>query len=223
MMRILKRVGRLIIENFWWKVLSLAIAVVLWVVVASEPELATFATVRLEYRNLPEDLEISSQSDNSVLLELRGPSGELRGLGDGGIHPAVVLNMSNVRPGERTFAIDNSDVQLMHGVRLVRAIPSEVRFRFERHRVRNVTVLPRFVGEGQNGYTVAGYTVDPKQLQIVGPNSRVTRITSVVTDPMDVSSMVGTAEFHVNAFVDDAYVHFQDSPQVTVTVTMKKM
>ena len=61
---------------------SLAIAVTIWASVASEPELATFATVRLEYRNLPEDLEIASHPVTSITLELRGPSGELRGLGE---------------------------------------------------------------------------------------------------------------------------------------------
>ena len=44
----------------------------------------------------------------------------------------------------------------------------------------------------------------------------------MVTDPVDVSGVVGSAEFHVNAFVEDPYVRFQSSPQVTVAVTMKK-
>jgi len=79
---------QLVFHNLWWKLLSLAIAVVLWALVASEPELYEFATVRLEYRNLPDDLEISSDPVSSVSLELRGPSGELRGVGDG-IRPAV--------------------------------------------------------------------------------------------------------------------------------------
>jgi len=44
----------------------------------------------------------------------------------------------------------------------------------------------------------------------------------VVTDPVDVSSVVGRSGFRVNAFVSDAYVRFAASPQVVVTVTMKK-
>jgi len=51
---------QLVFHNLGWKLLALAIAVVLWALVASEPELSEFATVRLEYRNLPEDLEIGS-------------------------------------------------------------------------------------------------------------------------------------------------------------------
>src|SRR5690242_3570199 len=89
-------------QNFWWKMLSLAIAVGIWWVVAIEPELSTFETVRLEYKNLPDDLEISSDPVESVVLELRGPSGELRGVGEG-IRPAVILDMSTVLPGQRTF------------------------------------------------------------------------------------------------------------------------
>ena len=212
---------RLVFHNFGWKLLSLAAAVVLWALVASEPELSTFATVRLEYRNLPDDLEISSDPVGSVSLELRGPSGELRAAGDG-IQPAVVLEMSDVRPGERTFTIGAGNVKLARGVRMVRSIPSEVRFLFERRMVRFVPVVVRIAGQGQNGYTVAHQSVAPDRLAIAGPSSHVARITAAVTDPVDLSSVVGTSEFRVNAFVEDSFVRFQSSPQVVVTVTMKK-
>ncbi|HEV3196413.1 MAG TPA: CdaR family protein, partial [Bryobacteraceae bacterium] len=69
---------------------------------------------------------------------------------------------------------------------------------------------------------VAGQGVQPADLQIEGPAKRVSRIAEVVTDPVDVSSVVGSSEFRVNAFVDDAYVRFRSTPQVVVTVTMKK-
>ena len=212
---------RLVFHNFWWKLLALAIAVVLWALVASEPELSEYATVRLEYRNLPDNLEISSDPVSEVSLELRGPSGELRGAGDG-IQPAVVLDMSDVQPGERTFTIGAGNVQLARGVRLVRSIPSEVRFLFERHLVRSVPVVVRFSGQGQNGYVVARQSVAPDHLEVAGPSSRVARITAAVTDPVDLSSVVGTSEFRVNAFVDDSFVRFHSSPQVVVTVSMKK-
>ena len=219
--RVLRWTLHLVFHNFGWKLLAVAIAVVLWAVVASEPELSEYATVRLEYRNLPDDLEIGSDPVSQVSLELRGPSGELRGVGDG-IQPAVVLDMSDVQPGERTFTIGASNVKLARGVRLVRSIPSEVRFLFERRTVRFVPVVVRTTGQGQNGYTVAHQSVVPDRLEIAGPGNRVARITAAVTDPVDLSSVVGTSQFRVNAFVDDSFVRFQTSPQVVVTVTMKK-
>jgi len=97
-------------QNIGWKLLSLAIALVVWGVVANEPELSTFATVSVEYRNLPDDLEISSDPVSTVKLELRGPSGELRGVGDGGARPEVILDMSTVQPGDRTFPVGDGSV-----------------------------------------------------------------------------------------------------------------
>jgi len=212
----------LLFENFGWKALSLASAITLWWLVASEPELAGFATVRLEYKNLPPDLEISSEPVSSVTLELQGPSGVLRGVGDGGLQPAVVLDMSGVTPGERTFAISGANVQVARGVQLVRAIPSEVHFAFERRAEQEVPVYARITGNGRNGYVVQDSQVTPAKLQIEGPASRVARIQSVFTDPVDVSNVVGSQEFKVNAFIGDPYVRFQNSPQVTVKVTMRK-
>jgi len=217
-----KTLPALVFHNFGWKALSLVAALAFWWLVASEPELSSFATVRVVYKNLPDDLEISSEPAASISLELRGPSGELRGLGDGGLHPAVVLDMSAVQPGQRTFAISGANVQLSRGVRLVRAVPSEVRFDFERRMERDVPVVARFDGEGQNGYVVAQAKVSPSVLRIAGPASRVARIQTVRTDPVDISSVVGSWEFHVNAFVEDQYVRFETSPQVTVVVTMRK-
>ena len=85
----------LVTHNFGWKVLALASAFVIWALVASEPELSTFATVRLEYRNMPDDLEISAAPTEMVALELRGPASELRGAARAGL-PTVVLDMSGV-------------------------------------------------------------------------------------------------------------------------------
>ena len=80
----------------------------------------------------------------------------------------------------------------------------------------------RVSGEGHDGYFVASQNVRPSRLEIVGPASHVARVTQAITDAVDVSQVVGTSEFRVNAFLNDPYVRFQGSPQVEVIVTMKK-
>ncbi len=127
------------------------------------------------------------------MLELRGPSGALRGVGDA-IHPAVVIDMSDAQPGEHTFSIGERNVKLMRGVRLVRAIPSEVRFQFEPRRTRTVPVRVRFLSEGQNGYVVSQCQVDPPDVEITGPRSRVARIAAVIADPIDLAQRHGHLE-----------------------------
>lgn len=222
MRRPLRWLVDLVSKNVGWKLLSLAMAVMLWVLVASEPELSTFTSAQLEYKNLPDDLEMSSEPVPTVSLELRGSTGVLSALTDSSTRPAVILDMSNVYAGERTFAIDSGSVKLPRGVRLVRAQPSQVRFTFEHRLSKRLPVVVHFNGDGANGYIVASVQVEPSTLTVAGPASHVARVRTADTDPVDVSAVVGTSQFRSNVYINDPYVRFQSSPQVTVTVTMRK-
>src|ERR1017187_1412725 len=181
-MRLLKWLAGLLTQNLGWKLLSLGIAVVLWALVATEPELSTFAVVGVEYKNLPDDLEISTDLVSSLRLELRGPSGALRGLGEGGMRPEAILDMSGVEPGERTFEIGAGNVKLPRGVRLVGAMPPAVRFRFERSDTRTVPIKPRFTNDENNGYVVAQAAVSPGVVEITGAASRVAKAGAALAD-----------------------------------------
>ena len=208
----------LVTRNPGWKLLSLAIAVVVWGMVANEPELSTFTTVGVEYRNLPENMEISSDPVSTVKLELRGPSGELRGVNSAS--PAVILDMAKVQPGERTFPIGDDNVKLTRGVHLVRAIPSMVRFHFERRAERTVKVTPRF--RERSGYEVSDFTVTPDSIAIAGPASHIAQVDTVLTDPVNVPASEGSFDYPVNTFIDDPYVRFPGVSRVTVVVTVRK-
>lgn len=222
MTRYLKVAFGLIFDRAGWKLLSLAVAIAIWAMVASEPELSTFVSTQVEYKNLPPDIEISSNPVTTVLLELRGPSGELQGLGGEGVHPQIILDLTSARPGEHTYAIDRNSVKLPRGVHLVGELPAQVHFDFETRAHRTVPVVVRFTGEGHNGYVVASEELTPKTVEIEGASSHVTADNEVVTDPVDVSDVVGPTTFRVTAYAADPFVHLRTSPQVTVTVTMKK-
>jgi YbbR domain-containing protein len=221
-MKLLNWLREVLTQNLGWKLLSLGIAVVLWALVASEPELSTFATVGVEYKNLPDNLEISSDLVSSVRLELRGPSGALRGLGDGSMQPEVILDMSAVEPGERTFDIGAGNVKLPRGMRMVEARPPAVRFRFEWSETRMVRIWPRYTDEENTGYEVTKVVVSPQTVEIVGPASRVAKVKSALADEVDLPSRAGTFEYHVSAYLEDPLVRFVKVRQVTVAVTVKK-
>ena len=212
----------LIFNRFWWKLLSLAVAAIIWATVASEPELSTFANTQVEYKNLPSDLELASNPVTTVLLELRGPSGELLGLGGESVHPQIILDFSSATPGAHTYGIADGVVRLPRGVHFVSAIPSQVHFNFEVRADTTVPVQPAFSGEGVNGYVVASSTVNPESVRIVGPASHISATREALTDPVDVANAVGTASYRVTAFVVDPYVRIDGPTKVSVTVTMKK-
>jgi len=215
------RALRLITHNFGWKLLSLLIAAAIWVVVASEPELSTFAVARVELENLPGNLELASEPQTTVLLELRGPAGELNGMADVGRRPAVVLNMAGETPGEHTFPITTANVKLPRGVRMVRITPAEVRFDFDREMTRQVPVEPRFTGL-KPGEQIAAVSVDPQEVSIVGPRKRILAVAHVLTDAIDAGTDTGFEKVQVNVYSSDQFVRFVSTSRVTVSFTVRK-
>ena len=100
-------------------------------------------------------------------------------------------------------------------------MPSQVRFtRAEAH--PQCAGWRPVHGRRQNGYLLANVDVEPKELELTGPRGRVSRVTSVMTDQIDLSNVTGVSEFHVNVFVDDPFLRFESAPEAAVTVTMKK-
>ena len=199
-------------RNIWWKLFALLIAVLLWIAVANEPELSTFVSVPVQFKDLPETLEISSDVVEKVELEMSGPSGELRSFTAN--RTAVVLDMADAVPGERSYAIDEDVVHLPRGLRLIRTIPSQVRFVFEVRRQRSVPVVPRFTG------VPAKFEVTPASVIIEGPESKLKNVNAVVTDRIDLTNGTGSATFHVNAFPEDPHVRIKSGSEVVVHVTI---
>jgi len=211
-----------LMQNLGWKLLSLALAFGLWLAVVGEPEMASTVAVPIQYKHIPADLEISSDLTERVHLEVQGPGARLQSFNLAGA--AVVLDLASVsRPGEQTFTIDQRTLTLPVGVRLVRAVPSQLRIVFERRASREVPVRARTSGAPADGYRVLNILINPETLKIVGPEKRVRRVESAETDLIDLASAAASAEFHVHAFMDDPHVRFDATPRVTVKVVIEKV
>src|SRR3989454_9226924 len=150
-------------RNAGWKLFALLVSVLLWLTYARDPEVGTFVSVPVEYRGMPDDLEIGSDLVGSVSIDLRGPSGKIENFN--AAKSAVVLDFSGIhKPGERTFQIDERNINLPTGMRLVRAIPAQIRLQFESRTRQDVPVQVRFAGTAPKGYQVAEYDAQPKTL-----------------------------------------------------------
>src|SRR5882672_12506370 len=158
----------LITRNSGWKVFSLLVALLLWLAYARDPEVGTFVSAPVEYRGMPDGLEISSDLVGSVTIDLLGPASKIENFN--AAKSAVVLDFSDIhKPGERTFQIDERNISLPTEMRLVRAIPAQIRLQFERRTSQDVPVQVRFSGSPPAGYRIARYVADPQELTLVGP------------------------------------------------------
>jgi len=206
-------------SDLGWKLVCLAIAVVLWMGASGTGQLTSSVAAPVQYRNLPRELDISSDMVEQVHLHLRGPSQELSKLTPRGM--AVVIDLSKVRvPGERTFTIDRSMLSLPPDVSLERAVPAQIRLRMENRASREVPIALR-LQHVPPGMEVVSQDLSPAQINIVGPESRVAALKIVETDPVDLTGVeIGEVEMRTNVFAGDPQVSIAGSAVVTIKLRL---
>lgn len=214
---------RLLTENPGWKLAALGISAFLWYAFVGETELAASLPAAVQFKNVPQDLEMSSDTFDRLFLRLKGPATRLNAASLRDV--TVQLDLSQVHgPGERTYTLTGDNLRLPAGVEVLRIVPSQMRLRFDKRVTRDVPVEIRFAGPAPEGYRITGQRAQPATVRVTGPENRVQRLHSVHTDAIDLSSTVSNAEFRVPAFVPDPQVRFDgQSPLITVRVLMEKL
>lgn len=212
---------RILTQNLGWKLLSLLIAFALWLTLGRDPETATSLVARVHYMNLAGDLDISSGMPGEVTLELRGPSRRLQQANPASVN--VILDFANVQgPGERTFNITAKDANLPLGVTFSRAVPAQIRVRFDRILTRDVPVEVRFSGAPPAGYEVLRADLQPATLRVSGPESHVAGVATLQADPIDLTGIVGERSGRVHVFTGDPQVQLVSQSGVSYKVSVQK-
>ena len=214
---------RTLTENLGLKLAALLAAVLLWWFLAGESQVAMSVPASVQFRNLPPELELSTEAIDRLFLKVRGPATRVTSLALA--QTALVLDLDGAQsPGERTFNITSANLTLPAGVSLIHVVPSQVKVRLERRVTRDIPVEVRFAGPPPRGYRVSSHDVVPRTLRISGPESRLESINAVHTDPVDLASKIGTAEYRVSAALPDPYVRFENpAPVVAVAVAVEKI
>jgi YbbR domain-containing protein len=209
-----------ITDNWGLKLLSVLVAVLLWLATVGEPEIITAQSVPIQYRNTPPNLEISSELTDTALIEMRGSSERL----SSPTNAVVILDLGgNPRPGERTYSILAEHVKLPPGIAFLRAVPSQIRLRFEYRVSREVPVVVRYSAPAPDGFRIGRQEISPEVVRIVGPESRVNTIDKVQTDPVDLAARDELQTFRVHPFVGDPQVRIERSDlMISVKVDLEK-
>ena len=138
--------------NLPLKVLSLAVAVVLWLAVSGQSTVERNIRVPLEYQNVPPGMEIVGDPPGSADVRLRGSSGNLARVVQGDV--VAALDLTNARPGTRIFNLRASEVRVPFGVSVVQVTPPTISLDFEYAGQKVVPVSPVIEGDPEPGFVV---------------------------------------------------------------------
>jgi YbbR domain-containing protein len=209
-----------LLNNFGLKILSLGFAVVLWLAVARDPQAVVAVEVPIEFNNIPQNLEISSENIPRIQIRLRGPEHTIRRLQPSDVYAGLELN--GQKAGDHTFDITSRQIHQPLGLEVIQVVPSQIRMSFDTSMTRQVEVRPRITGTFMQGYRIGRVTTKPLAVTISGPSKHVEAIESAITDPLDVTGVMDRITATRHAYVSDPLVQVIDTDPVQVTVYVEK-
>jgi YbbR domain-containing protein len=214
-------VRRLFTENLGLKGLSMALALLLWFVIAGETTSEMGLQVPLEMQNFPKDLELTGDAVDSVEVRLRASPGVIHALGPGQV--SAQIDLKGAGEGERILQLTPESIRVPFGVSVVKINPSILTLNFERTLQKIVLVRPRLTGRPAAGFEVGEVTSDPAEVMIAGPKSRVQEIESAFTEPIRLDAARSTLTEAVNLGLEDPFLRIQGSPRVEVTARIRPL
>ncbi|HEU4711347.1 MAG TPA: CdaR family protein [Pyrinomonadaceae bacterium] len=179
--RVEKWLRRIFLEDWSLKLLSLAIAIVLWLVVTGQNEPVTaHVNVQLNFIR-PQMLEISNDPPRTVDVMLTGSRNKLDDLT--ALDLVATVDISDQHAGERVLRLaDKAQISLPQGVKVDGFQPSAIPIRLEPIVERQIAIEPKIEGKPEEGYEVYGIRPSKGSVTVRGPESRVNAIQKVFTE-----------------------------------------
>jgi YbbR domain-containing protein len=212
-------VRRHVFHNLGLKLTSLVLATGLWLAISSSPQSEVALNVAIIFRNMPADLEISSENIPAVQIRVRGPERIVGRLQASAIRAEI--DLSGMKAGEHTFDLTKS-IGVPDRLELAQVVPSEVHVSFDTRATRRVPVRPRVTGTPAPGYDIARVDPNPNEVEIIGPTKQIESVDSAITDPVDVTGVLDQITVVRPAYVSDPLIQVTDPNAVRITITMQK-
>src|ERR1041385_7274014 len=179
--RVEKLLRRIFIEDWSLKLLSLGIAIVLWLLVTGQNQPVTaHVNVQLNFIR-PQSLEISNDPPRTVDVMLTGSRNKLDDLTS--LDLVATVDISEQRAGERILRLaDKAQIILPQGIKVDAFQPSAIPIRLEEIVDRQVPVEPKLEGKPADGFEVYSAYANKGSVSIRGPASRVNALQKIATE-----------------------------------------
>lgn len=198
------------------KLMAVALAMLLWLIVAGDHLVERSLRVPLEFRNIPPELELVGDPPTEVDVRLRGSSALLGRLEPRDI--VAVLDLASARPGSRMFHLRSDEVRAPYGVEVAQVIPGTLAVDLEKSGRRTVPVVPALDGEPAPGFVIGRVTSEPPTVEVAGPESRLRQLTGATTEPVQITGSRARVHDNVTVGITDSAVRLVQPQNAAITV-----
>jgi YbbR domain-containing protein len=183
--------SRLIGYQIGLKILSILIAISLWVVVFGSRTIEITKDVPFEVQ-MSDDQILVDPVPEKITFRLTGPKAFLRTLSTR-LEDPIRANIRNLKTGIFTHRIYSDSIKLPLGVKVQSINPNVIQLRVEELKHKMVSVKVETMGDVAPNYKVVRTEVLPAQMKIRGPKNRLSTLNILSTMPIDLSGLRETA------------------------------
>ena len=205
-----------IVSDWPFKLLSLGLALALWVSITGEKRIPVDFDIPLDPQ-LHEDHILGETPPNQVTVRLIGPESVIRKLNP--LAMTVRLDLTKWPPGEREIQLTETDLTGKPARADVEFFdPERVRLVVDERKRRQLKVTPKLTGELPDGYTLYRAQVVPEKVLVEGPATEVSTMTHIDTDPIPLDDTTRRFIKQISAVPDRPHVRLVDPQPLEVRV-----
>jgi YbbR domain-containing protein len=211
---------KIITKNPTLKVISLILAMILWLFVKSKSEGDVGLVVPLEFVHCPSNLIVTAVSEDAITVRIVGPLSQLERLSTK--EGRARIDLSGARQGTNTFDIIPDNFNIPKALKITQISPASVNIELDHVMDRVVHVKAVVRGKPARGYHVTKIAVDPPYVNLQGAKSQLVNLREVLTEEIDVSGLRETLAVEVPLKVVGLRLKEGVKSTVKVTVAIKK-
>jgi YbbR domain-containing protein len=211
---------KIITKNPTLKVISLILAIILWLFVKSTSEGEVGLVVPLEFFGIPSSLIVTEVSEDAIMVRIMGPLSQLERLSTK--EGRARIDLSSARPGTNTFQILPDDFNLPPALKITQISPSSIKVELDGVVDKVVHVKVVMKGKPAPGYRVTMITVDPPAINLQGARSQLEALQEVLTEEVDLTGLRETQEIEIALRLTDLTLTEGVKDTVKVIVAVKK-
>ncbi len=185
----LKKIKDRVMNNILLKLISLSIAISLWLIVVVKGQTEITLTVPVEFRNLPHGLGILSKSNTTVEVSIKGFEQIIKNMRPYDVKMSV--DLSRVKRGSNTIYLTKENVRLPSSLRVSSIRPEYIKIVTEEMVRRKIPVRPFITGSPSKGYFIRDVRVEPSFIEVEGLKSQVSRLRYVSTEEVNIEGIDG--------------------------------
>ncbi len=211
---------KVITKNPTLKVVSLVLAIILWLFVKSTSEGEVGLQVPLEFFRCPANLIVTEVSEDAIQVRIMGPLAQVDQLSARA--GKARIDLSNAKAGTNTFAISADNFVIPKTLKITQISPSSIKVELDPVMGRVVRVKAAVKGEPAPGYRVTRIVVAPSSIKLRGARSHLEGLREVSTEEIDISGLRKTSKAEVALRLADLRLKEEVKGTIQVTVVISQ-